>query len=208
LYLEYNKIACLISGYYVKGPLFLPEKGSGSPMVFCPRSGSELKRKITNVIPVCNMFKNWFTNTFGCCCQCWAGEHWGLVTLGNSALIVHPLTALIKPELNDLVVMYFYANFMFCWPCIPIDACNETNLMLCWSSVYSVTIPLHASGLLVAHHQEAAMYICDSWYVLNVLVDCPFGQTSWQSTESTTRTICCIYTLLPPHDGHYQPRNM
>jgi hypothetical protein len=29
-------------------------------------------------------------------------------------------------------------------------ACNETNLMHCLSSVYSVTIPLHVSGLLVA----------------------------------------------------------
>jgi hypothetical protein len=35
---------------------------------------------------------------------------------------------------------------------------NETNLMHYLSSVYSVTIPLHVSGLLVAHHQEVAMY--------------------------------------------------
>src|SRR5215468_331905 len=48
-------------------------------------------------------------------------------------------------------------------------AYNETNLMHCLSSVYSVTIPLHVSGLLVAHHQEVTMYIYDSWYVLNLL---------------------------------------
>jgi hypothetical protein len=36
----------------------LPEKGSGSPMVFSPRSVSERKGKITNKIPVCNMFKS------------------------------------------------------------------------------------------------------------------------------------------------------
>jgi hypothetical protein len=35
---------------------------------------------------------------------------------------------------------------------IVIYACNETNLMHCLSSVYSVTIPLQVSGLLVAHH--------------------------------------------------------
>jgi hypothetical protein len=35
------------------------------------------------------------------------------------------------------------------------------------SSVYSVTIPLHVSGLLVAHHQEVAMYICDNWFHSN-----------------------------------------
>jgi hypothetical protein len=40
------------------------------------------------------------------------------------------------------------------------------------SSVYSVTILLHVSVLLVAHHQEVTMYICDNWYVLHVLVDC------------------------------------
>jgi hypothetical protein len=39
-------------------------------------------------------------------------------------------------------------------------ACNETNLMHYLSSLYWVTTPLHVSGLLVAHHQEAAMYIC------------------------------------------------
>jgi hypothetical protein len=38
------------------------------------------------------------------------------------------------------------------------------------SSVYSVTIPVHASGLLVVHHQEVTMYICNKWYVLYVLV--------------------------------------
>jgi hypothetical protein len=42
------------------------------------------------------------------------------------------------------------------------------------SSVYLVTITLHVSDLLVAHHQEAAeaLYICYSWYVLYVLVYC------------------------------------
>jgi hypothetical protein len=44
-------------------------------------------------------------------------------------------------------------------------------------SVYSITIPLHVSDLLVAHHQGVIMYICEKWYVL------------------------CIYTLLPPDDG-------
>jgi hypothetical protein len=49
--------------------------------------------------------------------------------------------------------------------------CNETNLLHYLSSIYLVTTHLHVSGLLVAHHQEAAMYICDSWYMLYVLVD-------------------------------------
>jgi hypothetical protein len=63
--------------------------------------------------------------------------------------------------------------------------------MHCLSSVYSVTIPLHVLGLLVAHHQEVTMYICDSWYVLYVLVN------YWR----VTHTNCHIYTLLPPDDG-------
>jgi hypothetical protein len=37
------------------------------------------------------------------------------------------------------------------------------------SSVHSISIPLHVSGLLVAHHQEVTMYICDMWYMLYVL---------------------------------------
>jgi hypothetical protein len=53
---------------------------------------------------------------------------------------------------------------------VTVSACNETNLMRYLSSVYSVTIPLHVSGLLVAHHQEVTMYICNKWYVLYVLV--------------------------------------
>jgi hypothetical protein len=44
------------------------------------------------------------------------------------------------------------------------------------SSVYSVTISLHVSGLLVAHHQEVTVYMCNKWYVLYVLVDC---QLAW-----------------------------
>jgi hypothetical protein len=48
--------------------------------------------------------------------------------------------------------------------------CN--NWMHYLSSVYSVTIPLHVSCLLVAHHQEVTMYICNNWYVLFFLVDC------------------------------------
>jgi hypothetical protein len=31
--------------------------------------------------------------------------------------------------------------------------------MYCLYSVYSVTIPLHVSDLLLAHHQEVTMYI-------------------------------------------------
>jgi hypothetical protein len=58
------------------------------------------------------------------------------------------------------------------------------------SSVYSVTIPLSVSVLLVAHHQEITMYICDNWYVLYVLVDCRRAWLEWN-----------IYTLLPPNDG-------
>jgi hypothetical protein len=53
-----------------------------------------------------------------------------------------------------------------------VFACNETNLMHCLSQVYSVITPLHVSGLLIAHHQEVTMYICDNWYALYVLVDC------------------------------------
>jgi hypothetical protein len=59
------------------------------------------------------------------------------------------------------------------------NACNETNLMHCLSSVYSVTIALHVSGLLVAHHQEITMYICNKWYVLYVLVDCQLARLEW-----------------------------
>jgi hypothetical protein len=77
--------------------------------------------------------------------------------------------------------------------------CNENNLMHYLSSVYSVTIHLHVSGLLVAHHQEVTMYICDNWFMLYDLIDC------WRTADSrlrrTTHTNGRIYTLLPPDDG-------
>jgi hypothetical protein len=100
-------------------------------------------------------------------------------------------------------------NFMLCWPSIPIYACNETNLMHYLSSVCSVTVPLHISGFLVAHHQEVTMYICDHWYVLYVLVDCRCVWTlilprpadgRLRHTTSTSGHIY-LYTLLPPDDG-------
>jgi hypothetical protein len=72
----------------------------------------------------------------------------------------------------------------YCYECnLTEPVCNETNLMHYLPSVYSITKPLHVSGLLVAQHQEVTMYICDNWYVLYILVD------------------CCIYTLLPSDDG-------
>jgi hypothetical protein len=77
-------------------------------------------------------------------------------------------------------------------------ACNETNLTHYLSSVYLVTIPLHVSGLLVAHHQEVTMYVRHNWYVLYVLVD--FRRAYRQSTN-TYNTYCRICTVLPPDDG-------
>jgi aminoglycoside phosphotransferase (APT) family kinase protein len=58
------------------------------------------------------------------------------------------------------------------------------------SSVYSVTIPLNASGLLIAHHQEVNMYICDNWYVFYVLVDCrrALMVDSVQARRQSTKT--------------------
>jgi hypothetical protein len=65
-----------------------------------------------------------------------------------------------------------FPNFfgMFGWPCISKYACNDTSLMHYLYYVYLVTITLHVLGLLLAHHQEVTMYVCDSWYVLYVLV--------------------------------------
>jgi hypothetical protein len=92
--------------------------------------------------------------------------------------------------------------------------CNETNLMHYVPSAYSVTIFLHVSDLLVAHHQEATMYVCNKWYVLYVLVDCQWAwpvehnitssiqaRSADSQLKHKTLTICCIYTLLPLDDG-------
>jgi hypothetical protein len=64
-------------------------------------------------------------------------------------------------------------------------ACNETNLMHYLSSLYWVTTTLHVSGLLLAHHQEAASYICDNWYVLYVLVDCRRAWMEWKINRAS-----------------------
>jgi hypothetical protein len=55
---------------------------------------------------------------------------------------------------------------------LTLYVCNETNLMHYLSSVYSVTIPSHVSGLLLAHNLEVTMYICNKRYGLYVSVDC------------------------------------
>jgi hypothetical protein len=62
------------------------------------------------------------------------------------------------------------------------------------SSVYSVTIHLHVSGLLVAHHQEVTMYICDSWYVLYVLGDCWWARMEWKTYNTYQLLHICIVT--------------
>jgi hypothetical protein len=49
-----------------------------------------------------------------------------------------------------------------------LNACNKINLMHYLSSVYSVTIPLYVSGLLVTHDQEVTMCMCDNWYVVYI----------------------------------------
>jgi hypothetical protein len=61
------------------------------------------------------------------------------------------------------------------------------------SSVDLVTIPLHVSGLLVAHHQEVTKYIYNNWYVVYILVDCRRAADSQRKR--------CIYTLLRPDNG-------
>jgi hypothetical protein len=65
-----------------------------------------------------------------------------------------------------------------------VRACNKTNLMHYLSSVYSITIPLHVSGLPISHHQEVTIYLAAD-----------------SQLKCTTRTIYCIYTLLHPDDG-------
>jgi hypothetical protein len=92
------------------------------------------------------------------------------------------------------LLVYVYSKFfMFCWPCISIYACNEINLMHYLSSVYSVTIPLHVSCLLVAHHKEVTMYTYNKWYVMYVLVDC---QLVWfQSGQLTVNQLLNIYII-------------
>jgi hypothetical protein len=60
------------------------------------------------------------------------------------------------------------------------------------SLVYSVTIPVHVSSLLVAHHQGIEMFICNKKYVLHVLVDCQLawlGQLTLTSKPETCRGI-------------------
>jgi hypothetical protein len=75
-------------------------------------------------------------------------------------------------------------------------ACNKTNLMHYLNSVYSVTIPLHVSGLLVAHHQEAKMYICNNWYMLHVFVDCRRASIPSRPTDSRLRRTTAQHVTI------------
>jgi hypothetical protein len=62
------------------------------------------------------------------------------------------------------IILFFS---MFGWSCISKYACNETSVMWYLSSVW-VTTPLHVLGLLVARHQEAAMYLY-MWQLVRVV---------------------------------------
>jgi hypothetical protein len=93
-------------------------------------------------------------------------------------------------ETGHLQFRYWWIGATVMEYIVHFNACNEANLMHNLSSVYSVTIPLHVSGLLVAHHQEVTMYICDNWYVLYVLVDC--RQTWSTKHESPFQVLFCF----------------
>jgi hypothetical protein len=78
-----------------------------------------------------------------------------------------------------------------------ISACIETKLMQYLSSVCSVTMHLHVSGLSVVHHQEVTMCICDNLYVLYVLVNCQWA--CQQSTKTyNTFQLSHIYIYIFP----------
>jgi hypothetical protein len=79
-------------------------------------------------------------------------------------------------------------------------SCNETNLMHYLSSVYSVTTPLHVSGLLVALHQDVAMYMCDSWYVLYVLV---YYRRAWLGWDGV-----CHVSMSHSNQANWQSTKM
>jgi hypothetical protein len=91
------------------------------------------------------------------------------------------------------------------------DMCTRWNqLMRYLSSVYSVTVTRHVSGLLVARHQEVTMYICNKWYVMYVLVVCQL--VSWQSTKTYHLlhiyiVISCWWANSKPETWELQWRN-
>jgi hypothetical protein len=75
-----------------------------------------------------------------------------------------------------------------------IYACNETNSMHYLSLVSSVTIPLHVSGLLVAHRQEVKIYI----YVYSLYI---YIDYIYMTIGKCCHIYIYIYRLLPPDDG-------
>jgi hypothetical protein len=74
-------------------------------------------------------------------------------------------------------------------------ACNESNLMHYLSSLYWVTIPLHVSCACSSSSGDNNVYICDNWYVLYFLVDCP-SRPANSRLRHITHTKCHTYTLL------------
>jgi hypothetical protein len=67
--------------------------------------------------------------------------------------------------------------------------------MHCLSSIYSDTIHLHVSGLLVAHHQEVAIYIrymtigtCFQYIIIIIITNCNWADTQWQQYSTYLHT--------------------
>jgi hypothetical protein len=91
-------------------------------------------------------------------------------------------------------------NFMFCWPCIPVKSCKQSQL---GARFFLVCLFLFSTCFrwLCAHHQEKQLYLCDTWYLLfwNIY-PCNFKLPTCFRIRST---MCHITnTVVFPDDGH------
>lgn len=80
---------------------------------------------------------------------------------------VYPSTYFTLFSTNELFALlrndiFIYLTLHFTVYYVLDICCNKTNLIHYLSSVYSVIIPLHFLDLLVAHHQEVTMNICNN----------------------------------------------
>ena len=121
----------------------------------------------------------------------------------------------ILPFYALLPVDYTY-NFMFCWPCIPVQFLQITNLSR--DSFFPIYLLQYSTCFehFCAHHQENRLYYCDIWYMSLYVGDCLVCRFGWNIQICTldghvhrvTYTICHIKTIDSPDDEHRSARNM
>jgi hypothetical protein len=95
-----------------------------------------------------------------------------------------------SPDFTEVTEIFF----MFCWPCISIDPCNDNQL----DAPFILSLFRHSTstffGRICSPSSGGVLYIYSNWYMLCFSVDGLFH------SNPSNRPLFYIY-IIPPDDG-------